>query len=205
MTTESGAHWDFAYAQGDTTRSWFQDEPTESLRMFDGARVSTADSVIDLGGGTSRLVDALLQRGFEDISVLDVSTRALHVAQDRLGAAGDEVDWIVADLLGWQASRTYAVWHDRAVFHFLTDEQSRKRYLETLHTATEPTAVAVIGCFALDGPQSCSGLPVARYDPAGLAEQLGDGWRLEAVSRQEHATPTGAVQPFTWAQFRRSR
>ena len=205
MTTESGAHWDSAYAQGDTTRSWFQDEPTESLRMFDCARVSTADSVIDIGGGTSRLVDSLLQRGFEDISVLDVSTRALHVAQDRLGAAGDEVDWIVADLLAWQPSRTYAVWHDRAVFHFLTDEQSRKRYVENLLSATQPTAVAVIGCFALDGPQSCSGLPVARYDAAGLAEQLDDGWRLEAVSRQEHATPTGAVQPFTWAQFRRSR
>jgi SAM-dependent methyltransferase len=205
VTTESGAHWDSAYAQGDTTRSWFQDEPTESLRMFDGARVSAADSVIDVGGGTSRLVDSLLQRGFEDISVLDVSTRALHVAQERLGAAGDEVDWIVADLLAWQPSRTYVVWHDRAVFHFLTDKQSRKRYVENLLSATQPTAVAVIGCFALDGPQSCSGLPVARYDAAGLAEQLGDGWRLEAVSRQEHATPTGAVQPFTWAQFRRSR
>ena len=205
MTTESGAHWDSAYAQGDTTRSWFQDEPTESLRMFDGARVSTADSVIDLGGGTSRLVDALLQRGFEDISVLDVSTRALQVAQDRLGAAGDEVDWIVADLLAWRPSRTYGVWHDRAVFHFLTDEQSRKRYVENLLSATQPTAVAVIGCFALDGPQSCSGLPVARYDVAGLAGQFGDDWQLEACSRQEHTTPTAAMQPFTWAQFRRSR
>lgn len=204
MTTEPAAHWDSAYAQGDTTRSWFQDEPIESLHMFAGARVSTADRVIDVGGGSSTLVDSLLQRGFVDVSVLDVSSRALQVAQNRLGAAGDKVHWIVADLLGWRPSRTYSVWHDRAVFHFLTDEHSRKRYVENLLSATEPTAVAVIGCFALDGPQSCSGLPVARYDVAGLAGQFGDDWQLEACSRQEHTTPTAAMQPFTWAQFRRS-
>ena len=204
MTTEPAAHWDSAYAHGDTTRSWFQDEPTESLRMFDGARVSAADPVLDVGGGSSTLVDSLLQRGFVDVSVLDVSSRALQVARSRLGAAGDNVHWIVADLLAWRPSRTYSVWHDRAVFHFLTDEHSRKRYIENLLSATEPTAVAVIGCFALDGPQSCSGLPVARYDAAGLAEEFGDDWQLEASTRQEHTTPTGAMQHFTWAQFRRS-
>jgi hypothetical protein len=200
---DSGVHWDSAYKQGDTTRSWYQDEPIASLRMFDAAQVSPVDSVIDVGGGASTLVDALLGRGFSDISVLDVSVHGLAAAQHRLGDVASPVEWIVADVLAWRPSRSYSVWHDRAVFHFLTDEQARQRYIENLQTATEPGAVAIIGCFALDGPQACSGLPVARYDAAGLAEQLGRAWALEHSDRYQHTTPAGAVQPFTWAQFRR--
>jgi Methyltransferase domain len=200
---DSGVHWDSAYKQGDTTRSWYQDEPIASLRMFDAAQVSPVDSVIDVGGGASTLVDALLGRGFSDISVLDVSVHGLAAAQNRLGDVASPVEWIVADVLAWRPSRSYSVWHDRAVFHFLTDEQARQRYIENLQTATEPGAVAIIGCFALDGPQACSGLPVARYDAAGLAEQLGRAWALEHSDRYQHTTPAGAVQPFTWAQFRR--
>jgi hypothetical protein len=200
---DSAVHWDSAYKQGDTTRSWYQDEPIASLRMFDAAQVSPVDSVIDIGGGASTLVDALLGRGFSDISVLDVSVHGLAAAQNRLGDVASPVEWIVADVLAWRPSRSYSVWHDRAVFHFLTDEQAQQRYIENLQTATEPGAVAIIGCFALDGPQACSGLPVARYDAAGLAEQLGRAWALEHSDRYQHTTPAGAVQPFTWAQFRR--
>jgi hypothetical protein len=203
VNTEPGraTRWDQVYAAGDATRSWFQQRPTMSLRMLDAAGVTERDSVIDVGGGASRLVDALLQGGFADVSVLDVSAAGLRHAQQRLAGDAGRVRWLVADVLSWRPARVYQVWHDRAVFHFLTTEQDRDRYRQTMQAAAAPTAVAVFGCFALDGPRSCSGLPVARYDAAGLATQLGPQWTLIRAEREEHATPAGAVQPFTWAAF----
>ena len=203
VSIDSGAHWDEAYEHGDTTRSWYQDEPATSLHMFDTARVSSTDSVIDVGGGASTLVDALLNRGFHDLTVLDVAGRGVEIAQRRLGDRAAQVEWIVADLLAWRPSRLYSVWHDRAVFHFLIDEQTRQQYIANLALTTDRGAVAVIGCFALDGPQSCSGLPVARYDATGLTQQLGSTWALEHAECSQHTTPGGTIQPFTWAQFRR--
>ncbi len=124
-------------------------------------------------------------------------------APRRLGAAAQLVAWVVADVLTWRPGRRYQVWHDRAVFHFLTTNRARQQYMRTLDQATGASAVAVFGCFAPDGPEYCSGLPVARYDPPGLASQLGGNWALTAADTEEHVTPTGAVQPFTWAAFRR--
>lgn len=196
-------HWDAAYAQGDTTRSWYQSEPMMSLRMLDAAGITPADSVIDIGGGASTLADALLERGFTDVSVLDVSKVGLDRAQQRLGAAASSIDWIHADLLAWQPSRRYGAWHDRAVFHFLTDAGERLQYLARLVEATSPGSVAVFGCFAPDGPEYCSGLPVARYSADDLADVLGAGWRPISRDRQVHVTPAGVAQPFTWAAFGR--
>ena len=197
------AHWDEAYAQGETTRSWFQQHPDMSLRMLDAAGVVAADSVVDVGGGGSALAEALLRRGFSDITVLDVSAAGIGAARQRLGAQADQVHWLIADLLTWQPSRQCRVWHDRAVFHFLTTSQDRRRYLQALNTATAPGAVAVFGCFAPDGPRQCSGLPVARYSAAELAGQLADRWELICQDREEHLTPTGVIQPFTWAALRK--
>jgi hypothetical protein len=197
------AHWDEAYAQGETTRSWFQRQPGMSLRMLAAAGVAAADSVIDVGGGASALAGALLDRGFGDITVLDVSAAGIAAARQRLGARADQVQWLVADLLAWQPSRQYRVWHDRAVFHFLTTAQDRRQYLRALDAATGPGAAAVFGCFAPDGPQRCSGLPVARYLAADLAGQLGVQWTLIRQDREEHRTPAGVIQPFTWAALRR--
>lgn len=148
-------------------------------------------------------MDVLLARGFRDITVLDISATGLQVSQHRLANEASQVRWIVADLLTWMPARTYAVWHDRAVFHFMTSTPAQEHYLRVLDAATTPGSAAVIGCFALDGPPSCSGLPVARYDASGLAQRLGDGWALTHDERQEHATPAGVIQPFTWAAFRR--
>jgi hypothetical protein len=195
-------HWDSAYAQGERTRSWFQEYPAASLRMLDAAGVAAQDSVIDIGGGASPLTDSLLQRGHQDLTVLDVSAAALRISQRRLGPT-EQVQWIVADLLTWNPQRTYAAWHDRAVFHFITAERDRQRYLTTLNSATVPGSVAIFGCFAPDGPQSCSGLPVARYSAADLTARLGDDWTLVASEREEHHTPAGGVQPFTWTALRR--
>ena len=199
---QTAEHWDSAYAQGEQTRSWFQQYPGPSLRMLDAAGVNPQDSVIDIGGGASPLPDSLLERGHKDLTVLDVSAAALRITQRRLGPT-EHVQWILADLLSWNPHRTYAAWHDRAVFHFITTERDKQRYRATLNTATKPGSVAIFGCFAPDGTQSCSGLPVARYSTADLATTVGDDWTLVAAEREEHHTPAGGVQPFTWAAFRR--
>jgi trans-aconitate methyltransferase len=196
-------HWDAAYAHGDTTRSWYQAEPMMSLRMLDAAGITPAAAVIDIGGGASTLADALLERGFLDVSVLDISAIALAQAQRRLGAAATRIDWIHADLFTWQPPHLYRAWHDRAVFHFLTTSRDRRQYLARLTEATSPGSVAVFGCFAPDGPEYCSGLPVARYSADDLADLLGDRWRPINHDRQVHVTPAGVTQPFTWGAFNR--
>ena len=175
----AAAHWDGAYALGDTDRSWFQDQPSMSLQMLDAAALSPGNSVVSAAG--------------------------LQYAQRRLGPRARHVDWIVTDILSWRPPRRYQAWHDRAVFHFLTTSADQQRYLRTLDAATAEHAAAIFGCFAPDGPPRCSGLPVARYDPEELAARLGPHWSLIARAREEHATPGGAVQPFTWTAFRRGR
>jgi trans-aconitate methyltransferase len=199
----AAAHWDAAYAQGEDTRSWYEEHPGMSLRMLDSAGISAADALIDVGAGASPLTGALLDRGFRDLTVLDISAAGMQHARDRLGARAEQVHWLAADVLTWHPPRHYQAWHDRAAFHFLTTEEHRQQYRHTLDTATAPGAIAVFGCFAPDGPQHCSGLPVARYSPAQLARQVGGKWVLMSQDREEHITPAGAIQPFTWVALRR--
>jgi hypothetical protein len=202
--TEPAEHWDRTYGHGDTTRSWFQSEPVWSLRMLDRVGIGPAESVIDVGGGSSRLAAALLARGHSDLTVLDVSIIGMQAAQQRLGAAADQVQWLLGDVRSWQPPRHYVLWHDRALFHFMMSEQDREAYLQTLGRATNPDrAFAIFGTFASDGPVQCSGLPITRYDAADLAASLGVGWRLIDEDREFHTTPNGRIQPFTWAVFRR--
>jgi trans-aconitate methyltransferase len=200
---EAAANWDAAYAQDDGTRSWFEKHPDTSLRMLDSAGVLAADALIDVGAGVSPLTGALLDRGFRDLTVLDISAAAMQHARDRLGPRADQVNWLTADVLSWRPQRHYQAWHDRAAYHFLTIDKHRQQYRHTLDTATAPGAVAVFGCFAPDGPQHCSGLPVARYSPAQLARQIGTKWLLISQDREEHTTPAGTTQPFTWIALRR--
>jgi trans-aconitate methyltransferase len=200
---QAAAHWDGAYAQGDDTRSWFEKHPGMSLRMLGSAGVSAADALIDVGGGASPLAGALLDRGFADLTVLDISAAGMRHARDRLGPRADQVHWLTAGVLRWHPQRRYQAWHDRAVYHFLTTGEHRQQYLHTLEAATAPDAVAVFGCFALDGPEHCSGLPVARYSAAQLARRIGANWRLVSQDREEHITPAGTIQPFTWIALRR--
>ena len=200
---EAATHWDAAYAQGDGTRSWFEKHPDMSIRMLDSAGVSAADALIDVGGGASPLTGALLDRGFRDLTVLDISATGIQHARDRLGSRADQVHWLTTDVLSWHPQRYYQAWHDRAVFHFLTIDEHRQQYLRTLDAATTPGTGAVFGCFAPDGPEHCSGLPVARYSPAQLARQIGTKWLLISQDREEHITPAGTIQPFTWIALRR--
>lgn len=197
------SHWDDRYATvGASEVSWHEEAPTMSLQALDTAGVSPGLSLIDVGGGASLLVDALLDRGFDDLTVLDVSQTALTEASRRVSDR-PKVTWLPTDLLAWEPARTWAIWHDRAVFHFLTDPNDRATYRSLLCKAVEPGGVIVVATFAMSGPEYCSGLPVVRYDAAGLAAELGSDLEVVATGGTDHHTPSGATQPFTWVALRR--
>ncbi len=191
------------YGRSDLTAvSWYQDRPQTSLRLL-GQVCAPADPVVDVGAGASTLVDELRAEGWSDVTVLDVSATALEVVRGRLD--GDPaVSLVVADLLAWRPERAYAGWHDRAVFHFLVDPDDRRRYRETAAAAVRPGGALVVGAFAADGPQSCSGLPTARYDAASLSAELAPEFAPVHAEREGHRTPGGAEQAFTWVVLRRS-
>jgi SAM-dependent methyltransferase len=161
--------------------------------------------VLDVGGGASTLVDDLLARGYRDLSVLDISAAALNVARERLGETANAVTWLAADLLDapLQEAR-YDLWHDRAVFHFLTEAEQRVRYLRQLARALKPGGHAILATFGPQGPLKCSGLDTVRYDAGELARELGDGFTLIDSTMEFHATPFGTTQPFLYALFRRT-
>ncbi len=176
--------------------SWFEETPVVSLGLFDQLGVTPRDSVIDIGGGASRLVDHLLERGHTDVAVLDLSAVALREAHRRLEDP-EGVEWIEGDLLVWEPVRRWSVWHDRAVLHFLTEDDDRTSYMTRLRQTLEPGGAFVIGVFAEDGPTECSGLSVRRSAAEELVELVGD---VEVVAelRHVHRTPGGADQPFNW-------
>ena len=197
-------HWDRRYAtSADDEVSWFQVRPEVSLELLVAAVPDRTAAVLDIGGGSGRLVDHLVADGWSDLTVLDISEVALARAQARVGP-DPRVHWVVHDLLTWEPDRQYTVWHDRAVFHFLVEESDRRRYRELLDRALAPGAAVVVGTFADDGPTQCSGLPVARYAPDELVEALGPGFDVLETRREEHLTPGGVVQTFTWVALRRA-
>lgn len=196
-------HWDEIYRQrapGELT--WYQREPLVSLALLDMLGVTPDQAVVDVGGGTSSLAGHLLDRGFGDITVLDLSTTALASAAGAMGERSGRVHWLAHDVLTWRPDRRYQVWHDRAVLHFLVDEGHRLAYLATLRAALDGGGAVVVGTFAADGPERCSGLPVRRYGPDDLATLFGPAFDVVEQRREEHHTPAGGVQPFTWAAMR---
>jgi SAM-dependent methyltransferase len=198
----SGSHWDGVYAsRRDVELSWYQATPDISLRLLDRFAVRTG-SVIDVGAGSSPLAGALVDAGWRDVTVLDVSAAALAVARDRLGDRAPRVSFVTGNLLSWRPQRTYDAWHDRAVFHFLVDAADRERYVALAEEAVAPGGAVVLGTFAADGPTSCSGMPTARYDPNDLADLFAPGFSLAHAEREQHHTPGGTVQPFSWVVLR---
>jgi SAM-dependent methyltransferase len=196
---EVARHWDEIYGRRLPTEvSWYQDQPTVSLALLDALGVTADQPTVDVGGGASVLVDRLLDRRFADVSVLDVSAAALAHAKKRLAERAELVHWLREDVLTWRPGRRYGIWHDRAVFHFLVEEKERRAYLAALRAALIPEGRVVIGTFAGDGPQQCSGLPVQRYDPRDLAAVFGADFEVVEHRRDEHHTPGGTEQPFTW-------
>jgi cyclopropane fatty-acyl-phospholipid synthase-like methyltransferase len=195
-------HWEQVYRQKpEDNLSWFQPRPDLSLELIHAASVRKTDAVIDVGGGTSRLVDYMLLEEFTDITVLDIAEQALRKVRARLADAAMQVHWVAADIARWQPDRKYRVWHDRAVFHFLTDPAERAAYRQNLQAALATGGTAIIASFAADGPERCSGLPVRRYSPGFLAAELGPGFRLIRHRDEAHRTPANKVQQFQYSVF----
>jgi 2-polyprenyl-3-methyl-5-hydroxy-6-metoxy-1,4-benzoquinol methylase len=194
-------HWEGVYAsKSDAELSWTQAEPATSLALI--AEACSADSVIDVGGGTSPLTERLLDGGYA-VTVLDISQTAIDRARKSLGNQATQVDWMVADVTASPELGTFDVWHDRAVFHFLTASEDRAAYVALLARTVSVGGHAVIATFALDGPEKCSGLDVQRYDGRALASELGPGFRLLKSVPELHLTPWNAPQSFQYSLFKR--
>ena len=201
-------HWNNVYGRrSEDALTWFEHEATLSLGLLEAFAPKT-QSVVDVGGGASRFVDGLLQRGHEQVAVLDLSSEALNVSKMRLGADSAQVTWITADVTRWVPKQTWAFWHDRAVFHFLTDAADRAAYVSTMLAALAPDGHAMIATFAPDGPETCSDLPVQRWSASELAQELErfapGAFVPVAMQRHVHLTPKGRLQPFTICVFKRT-
>lgn len=201
-TSDRQAHWENVYrTKAENEVSWFQETPAISLEMIEAAGVDTDSAIIDVGGGSSRLVDSLVGRGYRNVTVLDLSEAALTVAKTRLGGNARAVEWIVADATRWKPVGTFDLWHDRAAFHFLTEDRDRSAYISRLKEALRTGGTAIIASFSLEGPEKCSGLPVQRYAATSLGEVLGSAFRLVETRDHEHHTPWGSVQRFQFSRF----
>lgn len=198
------SHWEEVYStKADTAVSWFQPHSVRSLELIESAMPDRASAIVDIGGGASRLVDDLIARGYTDLTVLDVAEAALEKSRTRLGREADKVAWIAADITQWRPPRAFAVWHDRAVFHFLTEPDSQAAYLSALEAGTSAGSIVIMATFALDGPDKCSGLAVQRYSPATLAARVGPAFSLTNEALETHRTPWGTEQRFSYAILRR--
>lgn len=203
MSDKPNSHWENVYATKDAAQvSWFEETPALSLELISAAYPGHG-GVIDIGGGASRLAGALVEAGYAPVAVLDLSASALTVAKARLGAASKKVEWIVADVTQWRSTNRYDVWHDRAPFHFLTNPVQQEAYVGAMRSALASDGIAVIGTFAPDGPERCSGLPVVRHDAASISAIIGQDFELVNELRHQHLTPGGSVQQFQFSTFRR--
>jgi SAM-dependent methyltransferase len=199
--TGPGEYWDSVYERrGAGGVSWFQVVPQTSLDLIRALGTTPDTPVVDAGAGAGTLTAHLAAAGFTDLTAVDISAAALAGARARTaGTPGaGEIRWVHADLLGWRPARRYGLWHDRAVYHFLTGDADCAAYLATLRAVLRPGGTVILAAFAPGGPARCSGLPVARYSPAGLARSLGAGFTVLAARMEQHLTPDGAIQPFSW-------
>lgn len=195
-------HWDDIYQHKASDQlGWTQPVPATSLDFVRSFQLKKTDSIIDIGGGDSKLVDYLLAEGFVDITVLDISESALKRAKNRLGAVADRVKWIVSDITTFKPNRRYVLWHDRAAFHFLTEAVAVSRYLDIAKKCV--SGFMTIGTFSLSGPAQCSGLPVRQYDEPLLTDTLATGFDKIKCVTETHVTPFNTRQSFLFCSFKR--
>jgi 2-polyprenyl-3-methyl-5-hydroxy-6-metoxy-1,4-benzoquinol methylase len=197
------AHWEHVYeSKGDAELSWFQSTPTRSLSLIDALRPRPG-RVIDVGGGQSALASELVARGVEHVSVVDIASAAIERGRARPGATAEAIRWIVGDVLELRDLGRFDLWHDRAVFHFLTDPEDRRRYVAAAARAIPAGGHAIVATFALTGPEKCSGLPACRYDAALLAREFDGSFVGVESAAETHRTPWGRTQHFTYVVLRR--
>ena len=196
------SHWEEVYRDKSPLEvSWYQSEPDLSLRMIRATQLPCDAAIIDVGGGASVLVDRLYEQGYHRLAVLDISARALDSARQRLGSHAENILWFEADVTAFKSPQTFDLWHDRAVFHFLTNPADRKRYVDVLKRTLKPGGHLVMAAFAIGGPQQCSGLDIVQYDAAKLLRELGDGFHLHEEATEVHNTPSGKAQQFAYFRF----
>ncbi|HEV8129779.1 MAG TPA: class I SAM-dependent methyltransferase [Acidobacteriota bacterium] len=201
------AHWEAIWAEKPSTEmSWYQARPELSLRLIESAGIEPTSRIIDVGGGASMLVDELLARGFRQVTVLDIAPTALQAARERLAAKADAVTWVEADITrAALPSDYYDLWHDRAVFHFLTQTADRQQYIRAARRSVRTGGHVIIATFAADGPTQCSGLNVLRYNVEALDTEFGSDFELQESVREDHHTPLGKEQKFIYCHFKRRR
>jgi SAM-dependent methyltransferase len=201
---QSKEHWERVYSTKPADAvSWYQPHADQSLALIRGTGTPRSGAIIDIGGGASTLVDDLVAGGYSNVTVLDLSAAALQTAQRRLAERADLVTWLEADVTTFDLpARHYDVWHDRAVFHFLTAEAERRAYVANVLRSVKPAGHVIVATFAEDGPTQCSGLPVVRYSPQTLHAQFGDSFALVKQERESHHTPSGTVQKFIYCYCR---
>lgn len=197
-------HWERVYAtKASDTVSWFQEHADTSLRLIHNTGIGNGAAIIDVGGGASKLADDLLTEGYTDVTVLDLSLAAIAVTKQRLGKTADMVHWMEGDITCAEFPlHRFDIWHDRAVFHFLTDPVDRQAYVERVSRAVRPGGHVIISTFGLEGPVKCSGLDVVRYNSESLHEQFGRRFHLIDSKTEIHHTPSGAVQQFLYCHCR---
>jgi ubiquinone/menaquinone biosynthesis C-methylase UbiE len=201
---DKARHWERTYeAKASNEVSWFEEVPTASLKLIESSGVPRDSAVVDVGGGASRLADELLARGFTDITVADLASTALATARAELQGDADAVSWVECDVREHDFGRPFYLWHDRAVFHFMVGEKDRSDYLANLRRSLGPAGFVILATFGPDGPTSCSGLPVNRYDKEQMAALLGEEFELVEEELMSHQTPNGGEQQFQYALFRR--
>jgi ubiquinone/menaquinone biosynthesis C-methylase UbiE len=197
-------HWEDMYAKKMPTEvSWYQIEPTVSLDLIKSTGIDHAGKIIDVGGGASVLVDKLLDKGFQDLTVLDISAKSLSYAKERLGDRATRVSWIEADVTEFDPPQKYDLWHDRAVFHFLTEENDRKKYVQNMDKALNFGGHVIIASFAIEGPLKCSGLDVERYSDGKLKNELGNSFEFVKSVEEVHRTPWSSEQKFIYCYFKK--
>jgi 2-polyprenyl-3-methyl-5-hydroxy-6-metoxy-1,4-benzoquinol methylase len=204
MSSDRKHHWNKVYTKKSPLEvSWYQPRPALSLELIESCGLDRDTAIIDVGAGTSTLVDELLQLGHSNLAVLDVSEAAIGHGKTRLGAQAEKVEWYVGDVTEFEAPHQFGLWHDRAVLHFLTDSDDRANYRRSMLGTVENGGHAVVATFSLEGPPRCSGLDVVRYSPETLSAELGPELELVTARDEAHETPTGATQAFTYCLFHR--
>ena len=195
-------HWERVYQKHSSDEvGWYQRYPESSLNLIHNTRVGTESSIIDIGGGTSKLSECLLDQGYTQLSVLDISGKSLEKAKSQLGEESNRIKWIEADVTKHPFNEQYDVWHDRAVFHFLSEAEERKGYLNSLDQALRLNGHLIIATFGLDAPPKCSGLSIVRYSPESLQKELGNNFNLMESFLENHVTPSGVTQNFIYCRF----
>lgn len=197
-------HWENVYETKNSNEvSWTQEIPETSLELIQNAAADKTSKIIDIGGGDGTLIDFLLERGFESLSILDISSKALQKAKKRLGSKAEHVQFITSDIREFETEVTYEIWHDRATFHFLTEENDIKKYIDIVKNAVSHTMI--IGAFSFEGPQKCSGLPIVQYDAERLQNVFLEDFELIRSFKQNHITPFNTVQNFIFCQFKKKK